>query len=210
MLWGSPALPVWAVASDAASTIRKRSHALGQIRLCQSKIETGHCLSINPVAPPSPTEDSVPCLLPPGTPARPGHERTRPYTCKQTYAAEGLEQLLLLNIWTYTYKLLNTLVQNYRVFHILSLKNHLSAHSFQTAVSPVCQSGTQPYKNMNNSSPSLLSHADGCSSSDGGSNFGGSGNSSVYPTAMGSQRSFAEFNHRQQLTGARVSPHSPG
>lgn len=137
------------------------------------------------------------------------HECTRPYTCKQTYAAEGLEQLLLLNIWTYTYKLLNTLIQNYRVFHILSLKNHLSAHGFQTAVSPVCQSGTQPCKNMNNSSPFLLSHADGCSSSDGGLNSRGTRNSSIYPLPWTHRGSLAEFNHRaiaQWSTNASLHP----
>lgn len=160
--------------------------------ICQSKMATGHDLSINPLVSPSSTGNSVLHLLPLGTILLGHcHEHIRPYTCKQTFSAEGLEQLLLLNIWTYTYKLLNTLFQNYRVFHILSLKNHLSAHGFQTSVSPVCQSGTQPCKNMNNSSPSLLSHADGCSSSDGGLNSGGSRNSSIYPSAVDRQRKFS-------------------
>lgn len=94
--------------------------------ICQSKMEMGQYLSVNPVISLSSTGNSVlPLLLLGTTLLGHCHEHIRPYTCKQTFSAEGLEQFLLLNIWTYTYKLLNTLFQNYRVFHILSLKKPL-------------------------------------------------------------------------------------
>lgn len=160
--------------------------------ICQSKMEMGHYLRTLTVwfpQVPQGAQCSICCSW--GPLLGHCHEHIQPYMCKQTFSAEGLEQLLLLNIWTYTYKLLNTLFQNYSVFHILSLKNHLSAHGFQTSVSPVCQSGTQPCTSTNNSSPSLLSHADGCSSSDGGLNFGGSRNSSIHPSAGDGQRKFS-------------------
>lgn len=77
-------------------------------------MEMGHNLSINPVVSPGSTGNSVLHLLLLGTTLLGQcHEHIRPYTCKQTFSAEGLEQLLLLNIWTYTYELLNTLFQNY-------------------------------------------------------------------------------------------------
>lgn len=95
--------------------------------ICQSKMEMGHYLSINPVVSPSSTGNSVLHLPLLGTTLLGHcHEHIRPYTCKQTFSAEGLELFLLLNIWTYTYKLLNTLFQNYSLSYLISQKPLIS------------------------------------------------------------------------------------
>lgn len=189
----SPALTVWAAASDAASVTRKHPHPLGEIWLCQSKTEMGHCLNINPVDPLSSTRDSVPCLLLPGTGdhcsasamSAPDHTRASRHTQLKGWNSSFYWTSGLTHI---NYSTLSSRMTESFISYLSKTTYQPTAFRLQSL--PSAKVEPSHVKNMNNSSPSLLSHADGCSSSDGGLNFRGSRNNSIYPTAVDSQRKF--------------------
>lgn len=189
----SPALTVWAAASDAAFVTRKHPQPLGEIWLCQSKTEMGHSLNINPVDPLSSTRDSVPCLLLLGTgdhcsasaTSTPDHTRASRHTQLKGWNSSFCWTSGLTHI---NYSTLSSRITESFISYLSKTTYQPTAFRLQSL--PSAKVEPSHVKNMNNSSPSLLSHADGCSSSDGGLNFRGSRNNSIYPTAVDSQRKF--------------------
>lgn len=179
----SPALPVWDVSLDAASMIRKHSHPLGEIWLCQSKMEIEHCLNINPLVPLNPTGNSAPFTAPrdhclasaTGTPDHTRASRHMPLKGWNSsfYWTSGLTHI---NYSTLTSRITESFI------------SYLSKTTYQPTafrLQSLPSAKVEPSHVKTWITAALLSHADGCSPSDGGLNFGGSRNSSIYPAAMG-------------------------